>query len=141
MSTPNTNISETKLVKYHLGYKSTVRIHFMVYSENTGKYHSNIVHSCHVHSVTLFTSRAFVFSFQSLILIVYLMERTVIQYTEFEGKLQYHFKEEDRPGEVGVLLDVLDDGSLGDLPPTLHHETGRGDCGQLVGLHVPQTPG
>lgn len=49
----------------------------------------------------------------------------------------YHFEEQYRSGEVGVLFEVFDDRCLNDFTATFHDQTGGGHCGQLVGLHVP----
>ena len=37
---------------------------------------------------------------------------------------QYHFKEENRTREVGILFEVRDDGGLYNLPSTFHNQTG-----------------
>lgn len=52
----------------------------------------------------------------------------------------YHFEEQNRSGEVGVLFEVPDDGRLNDFTATFYNQTGGGHSGQLVGLHVPQAP-
>lgn len=49
----------------------------------------------------------------------------------------YHFEEQNRSGEVGVLFEVPDDCRLNDFTATFYDQTGGGHCGQLVGLHVP----
>lgn len=57
------------------------------------------------------------------------------------GRGPHHLHEEHADVEVGVLLDVLDDAGLHELPAALHQQAGRGDAGQLVALQVPQPPG
>ncbi len=58
----------------------------------------------------------------------------------FKSECKYHFKEQNRSGEVGVLFEVPDYSSLNNLTATFHYQTGRGNCGQLVGFHVSQAP-
>lgn len=57
---------------------------------------------------------------------------------KFKGA--YHFEQQHRSREVGVLFEVLDHSGLNNLTTTLHDQTGGGNGGQLVGLHIPQAP-
>lgn len=53
-----------------------------------------------------------------------------------QGSDHYHLEEQYRSWKVGVLLKVPDDCRLNDFSATFYNQTGRGHCGQLVGLHV-----
>lgn len=52
----------------------------------------------------------------------------------------HHVKEEQGLIKVGVLLCVLDDCGMNNMSTALKLNTGWGDTGQLIPLHVPNAP-